>query len=154
VLQAAAVCAVEGVIRPAFGSIDLSAQLGIDHQARDALRHARSALVLAAAAKGRAAPVDGVTTSLADGQRLCADLEHAAALGFTGKLCVHPSQVGPANEYLSPSAADVAWARQVIAAAEDGPVTVTDGQMIDRPVVLRARGILALASLCVREGPA
>jgi citrate lyase subunit beta / citryl-CoA lyase len=154
VLGAAAVCAAAGVIRPAFGSIDLAAQLGVDHQARDALRHARSALALAAAASGRAAPVDGVTTSLADDSRLRADLEHAVMLGFTGKMCIHPRQVGVANKYLSPSAAEVAWARQVIAAAAGGSVTVRDGQMIDRPVVLRAQAIAARAARFGQEGQA
>jgi citrate lyase subunit beta/citryl-CoA lyase len=146
VLQAAAVCAVTGVIRPAFGSIDLAAQLGVSHEAPDALVHARSALVLAAAASGRAAPVDGVTSRIGDDGRLRADLEHAVRLGFTGKLCIHPGQVARANEYLSPAAADITWAHQVITAAKDGSVTVLDGQMIDRPVVLRAEAILARAA--------
>jgi citrate lyase subunit beta/citryl-CoA lyase len=146
VLRAAAVCAVPGVIRPAFGSVDLAAQLGVSHDDHEALSHARSGLVLAAAASGRAGPVDGVTTSIADDLRLRADLERAVRLGFTGKLCIHPSQVGAANGYLSPSASDVTWARQVIAAAGDGSVTVADGQMVDRPVVLRAQAILARAS--------
>jgi citrate lyase subunit beta / citryl-CoA lyase len=44
-------------VRPAFGNVDLAAQLGVDHQAHDALRHARSWLVLAAAAGGCGAPV-------------------------------------------------------------------------------------------------
>jgi citrate lyase subunit beta / citryl-CoA lyase len=145
VLRAAAVCAVPGVIRPAFGSVDLAAQLGVSHDDPDALWQARSALVLAAAS-GCAAPVDGVTTSIADDQRLRADLERAVRLGFTGKLCIHPSQVGVANGYLSPSASAVTWARQIIAAAGDGSVTVLDGQMVDRPVVLRAQAILARAS--------
>ena len=145
VLRAADVCAVPGVIRPAFGSVDLAAQLGVSHDVPDALSHARSAVVLGAAASGRAAPVDGVTTGIADDRGLRADLERALRLGFTGKLCIHPGQVAVANEYLSPSAAETAWAGQVVAAAGDGSVTVIDGQMIDRPVVLRARAILARA---------
>jgi citrate lyase subunit beta / citryl-CoA lyase len=146
VLRAAAVCAAEGVIRPAFGSVDLAAQLGVDHQAKDALRYARSALVLAAAAAGCAGPVDGVTTSVADDAALADDLAHAVALGFTGKLCVHPRQVEAANQRLSPADTDVEWARRVVAAGEDGSVTVLDGQMIDRPVVLRAQALLNRAA--------
>ena len=75
VLHAAAVCAVPGVIRPAFGSVDLAAQLGVSHDAPDALWQARSALVLAAAASGRAAPVDGVTTAITD-ERSAVDDRH------------------------------------------------------------------------------
>lgn len=145
-LGATAICALESVVRPAFGSVDLAAQLGVDHNAHHALHHMRSALVLAAAAAGCSAPADGVTTSLADDSRLHADLEHAIALGFTAKLCIHPRQVAIANQLLTPSEADLEWARQVIAAAQYGAVTVRDGQMIDRPVVLRAQAILARAS--------
>jgi citrate lyase subunit beta / citryl-CoA lyase len=153
-LGATAICALGPVVRPAFGSVDLAAQLGVDHNAHHALHHMRSALVLAAAAAGCGAPVDGVTTSLADDSRLHADLEHAIALGFTAKLCIHPRQVAIANQRLTPSAADVEWARQVIAAAQDGAVTVRDGQMIDRPVILRAQAILARASSAIQEGQA
>jgi citrate lyase subunit beta/citryl-CoA lyase len=145
ILRAAAVCAAPGVVRPAFGSVDLAAQLGVDHRSHAAFQHARSSLVLAAAAAGCAAPIDGVTTGIADEDSLRADLAHAAALGFTGKLCVHPRQVAPANECLSPSDADLEWARQVVAAGQ-GSARAHDGQMIDRPVVLRAEAILARAS--------
>lgn len=148
-LGAHAICALRPVARPAFGSVDLAAQLGVDHTAHAALQHMRSALVLAAAAAGCGAPVDGVTTSLGDDSRLHADLEHAISLGFTAKLCVHPRQVALANQRLTPSEADVEWARQVIAAAQDGAITVREGQMIDRPVVLRAQAVLARASRAI-----
>jgi citrate lyase subunit beta/citryl-CoA lyase len=147
VVRAPAICATTRVMRPLFGSLDLAAQLRVNPQVHGALRHARSALVLAAAASGCAAPIDGVTTSFADDSRLRTDLEHAVALGFTGKLCIHPRQVAIANQHLSPSDADVGWARGVIAAAQDSSVTVYDGQMIDSPVVLRARSILSRAHL-------
>lgn len=49
-------CAAPGVTRPAFGSVDLAAQLGVDPGDRTALLHARSTLVLAAASAGVAAP--------------------------------------------------------------------------------------------------
>lgn len=144
VVHAAAVCGAAPVVRPAFGSVDLAAQLGVDHRSHDTLRHARSALVLAAAAAGCGAPVDGVTTAVGDETLLRADVEHAAGLGFTGKLCIHPRQVEVVKQSFAPSERDVAWARGVIAAAEaaGGSVKVHDGQMIDRPVVLRARAIL------------
>lgn len=145
VVRATAVCAAPSVIRPAFGNVDLSAQLGVDHTRAEALAHARSALVLAAAAAGCAAPIDGVTTAIRDEAALRADVEHAAALGFTAKLCVHPGQVAAVNDGFAPSAGEIAWARRVLESASDGSVTVHDGQMIDRPVLLRARSILARA---------
>jgi citrate lyase subunit beta / citryl-CoA lyase len=152
IAYAQAICATAGVVRPAFGSVDLAAQLGVDHRSHGALQHARSALVLAAAASELAAPVDGVTTNLADDSSLRTDLEHAVMLGFTGKLCIHPRQVAVANELLSPSAADVEWARQVITAAKGSSVTVQGGHMVDRPVLLRAQAVLARAFRLAQEG--
>ncbi|MFJ1768190.1 HpcH/HpaI aldolase/citrate lyase family protein [Amycolatopsis sp. NPDC088138] len=143
--RASAICRAPSVIRPAFGSVDLAAQLGVDHRSHEALLHARSAVVLAAAASGCAAPIDGVTTAIDDEAVLRADLAHAVTLGFTAKLCVHPRQIAVVNAGLTPSAEDVEWARRVVAAGADGSVAVHNGQMIDRPVLLRARALLARA---------
>jgi citrate lyase subunit beta/citryl-CoA lyase len=145
ILHAHAVCDVPSVVRPAFGSVDLAAQLGVDHRSAVALRHARASVVLAAAAAGRAAPIDGVTTALVDDVAVDADIREAIALGFTGKLCVHPHQVDIVNRAFTPATADVEWARSVIAASADGSVAVHEGQMIDRPVILRAKNILGRA---------
>jgi citrate lyase subunit beta/citryl-CoA lyase len=134
------VCAARGVVRVAFGSIDLAAQLGVDPGSHRALLHARSTLVLAAAAAGCAPPLDGVTTALDDPDVLRRDTEHAVELGFTGKLCVHPRQVGPVHAALRPSEEDIAWAHRVLAAGESA--VAVDGQLVDRPVLLRARRLL------------
>lgn len=145
ITRAAEVCAAPSVLRPAFGSVDLAAQLGVDHTCRPALVYARSALVVAAAAAGCAAPIDGVTTAIGDEAALRADLEHAVTLGFTAKLCVHPAQVPLVHEGFAPSEADIQWARRIVETAADGSVTVQNGQMVDRPVLLRAQSILARA---------
>ena len=138
-------CRVSSVVRPVFGSIDLAADLGVDPVSRTALLHARSALVLAAAAAGCAPPVDGVTTALSDVDAVRDDTRHAVELGFTGKLCVHPRQVPVVHEAFRPSEEELAWARSVLAAG-DG-VTVVDGQMVDRPVLLRAERLRSRAGL-------
>ncbi|MER5648081.1 CoA ester lyase [Streptosporangium sp. NPDC002524] len=143
ILGARGLCAAPGVVRPAFGSVDLAAQLGVDPGDRTALLHARSALVLAAASAGVAAPLDGVTTSVGEYATAVADAEHAARLGFTGKLCVHPRQVEPVRAAFAPSAEALRWAEAVVAAAAGGGVSTLDGQMIDKPVVERARRLLA-----------
>ena len=145
ILDAREICAVPGVVRAAFGNGDLAAELGVDHADLLALAHARAAVVLASAAAGVAPPLDGVTTALDDDQRLVADVRHAAALGFTGKMCIHPRQVAPVHAVLAPSAADVAWAEQVLAAGSDDGVTTVAGRMVDKPVVERARAVLARA---------
>ena len=143
--RAVEVCAVAGVVRPAFGSIDLAAELGVDPTDREALRYARSAVVLGARAAGAASPIDGVTTAVRDEQLLLEDCAHALSLGFTAKLCIHPAQVVPVSTAFAPTAEQVDWARSVIAAAADGGVAVLDGKMIDKPVVDRARALLLRA---------
>ncbi|WP_367115217.1 CoA ester lyase [Actinophytocola sp.] len=142
VTAAAELCAARGVVRPAFGSIDLAAQLGVDPSSHTALLHARSALALAAAAAGCAPPVDGVTAALDDPDALRRDTEHAVELGFTGKLCVHPRQIAPVHEALRPSEAELAWARRVLTAATDGSAIAVDGHLVDRPVLQRAERLL------------
>jgi citrate lyase subunit beta / citryl-CoA lyase len=145
VLHAGAICALDAVVRPAFGHIDLAAQLGVSPDARPALVTARSTVVLAAAAAGCAPPVDGITTTIGDIDLLTADTRHAAELGFTGKLCIHPGQIAPVHAALAPTEIEVAWARDVLAVCDDGSVTAHNGQMIDRPVLIRARRLVSLA---------
>lgn len=143
VLDARAVAATPGVRRLAFGSFDLASELGVDPADQLALTSARSQLVFASAAAGIAGPVDGVRGAVDDEEGLREEAGIARRLGFTGKLCIHPRQVGPVADVLRPSEAELAWARSVLAAAEgiDG-VAKVDGQMVDKPVVDRARRLL------------
>lgn len=145
ILHAETICAVPKVVRAAFGSADLAAELGIDPDDHDALRHARCAVVLASAAAGVAPPLDGVTTQLGETDRLAADTARAAHLGFTGKLCIHPAQIGEVHRVLAPTDRDILWAQAIVGADTAGDVVVVAGQMIDKPLVDRAHRILATA---------
>jgi citrate lyase beta subunit len=47
---------------------------------------------------------------------------------------------------MAPRPEEIAWAQRVLAAANGAPGAVqVDGQMVDRPVVLRAKSILERA---------
>lgn len=140
--QAGVLARAGPVVRLAFGSIDLAAELGVRPDNRVAMSYARSRLVIASAAAGIAAPLDGVTAALDDPGALATDVEHANAMGFGGKLCVHPKQLAAVNAGFSPSEAELDWARRVLAAEGDGAATV-DGEMVDKPVLDRARALLA-----------
>ncbi len=138
---------IPGAVRVAFGAIDFAAELGIDPNDREALLLARSTLVLAAAAAGIAAPIDGVTTALREPDVLADDVRYAVRIGMTGKLCIHPAQVTGVHDCLAPSAEDVEWAQRVLAADDgSGNAIAVDGHMIDAPVLIRARRILATAA--------
>ncbi|MBO0891119.1 MAG: CoA ester lyase [Acidothermales bacterium] len=143
VLGARDVCAVPGVARVALGGIDLGAELGVDPEAAATMAWARSMLVFASAAAGAAPPVDGVTTDIRDAESLRAQAVRGVHEGFGGKLCIHPAQVPVVRDAYRPSAEQLAWARRVVAAAEDRAVVVVDGKMVDKPVLERARRLLA-----------
>lgn len=140
--EARAICCAPGVIRVAFGNGDFAMELGIDHTDREALRHARCTIVLASAAAHIAPPLDGPTTALDDRQILIDDTRHAASLGFTGRLCIHPRQVPVVQASLGPTAGKLRWAERVVAAASDGSATTVDGAMVDKPILDRARRLL------------
>ena len=143
-----AVASAPGVVRLALGNVDLSAELGVDPASHAALAYARGRLVVASAAAGIAAPVDGVTTALDLPEALAADLAVTRELGFGGKLCIHPRQVDAVNVALAPSDAEIAWARRILAAApRAGGVGVSAGLMIDAPVIARAKALLGRVKL-------
>ncbi|WAP60287.1 HpcH/HpaI aldolase/citrate lyase family protein [Streptomyces sp. S465] len=143
VLAADRICAAANVARPALGNIDLANDLGVSPTDPAALSHARQHLVLAAAAARTAGPIDGVTPQFDDPDQVHADAVHAKSLGYTAKLCIHPRQIPPILRAFTPDEREVAWARQVLAAAaHDGGATALNGEMLDRPVYERAQAIL------------
>lgn len=137
------ICAVPTVVRVAFGNGDLGRDLGVDPSDTHALHYARSVVVVACRAHGLPQPLDGITLSAKDTEAVGRDARHAVAMGFGGKMCIHPAQVAAVHEAFAPSADTVAWARKVVASADTSAPMLVDGQMIDKPIVERARHILA-----------
>jgi citrate lyase beta subunit len=151
IIGAAAIAAARARI-PAllFGAEDFTAELGIPRTLDgEELLLARSQVVLAAAAIGADA-IDAVFVDLAASDQLRQDAVRARALGFRGKMAIHPDQVATINDVFSPSADEVGRARRLIAAADaarrqgDGAFRF-ENRMVDAPVVARARRVLALA---------
>lgn len=140
-----AVAQAPGMTRLAFGSIDFCLETGIQGQGAE-LDFVRAQLVVESCLAGLAAPIEGVTIDIRSLDTLQVDIERARRYGFGGKLCIHPSQVGPINTGFSPSAESIDWARRVITGARSGAGAVTvDGKLVDRPVVMQAEKILAQA---------
>jgi citrate lyase subunit beta/citryl-CoA lyase len=136
------------VIRLALGNLDLQADLGmVCDQDETQLQTARYQIVLASRLAQIAPPIDGVTPSTDDVERINRDAQRAKAMGFGGKLCIHPKQVALVKSAFMPSQEELAWAQRVIDAdqASKGGAVKLDGRMIDRPVVLLAQRTLALA---------
>ena len=132
------------VLRLIFGTVDFRLDLGIDGE-RDELLYFRSQLVLMSKLAGLQPPVDGVTLAINDALQIDDDTRYGRRIGFGAKLCIHPQQVAAVNAAFLPSAAELAWAQRVVAAADTshGAAVALDGKMIDRPVILQARQTIA-----------
>jgi citrate lyase subunit beta/citryl-CoA lyase len=143
-LRAHELAETPGVVRLAFGHLDLAADLD-SADTRVAMLHARSILVVTSRAAGLPGPLEGVTPSLGDPARWADDARYAAELGFSGKLVIHPGQVEAVNAAFTPTAEEVARAARVLEAAEQGGAVRLDGEMVDAPVLARARRLLARA---------
>jgi citrate lyase subunit beta/citryl-CoA lyase len=89
-----------------------------------------------------------VHLDIRDDEGLEAEARLARSLGFRGKACIHPAQIEIVNRVFWPTEEEQEHARRVIEAYEhalaDGRgVVALDGEMIDLPVVERARRVLA-----------
>jgi len=137
-----------------WGAEDLSAALGASskYSARGELAFtyqlARS-LCLAGAVAAEVQPVDGVFADFRDEAGLMAEARAAASEGFTGKLAIHPAQVGPINAAFTPSAEEIAHAMAIVeafTAEPDAGVLSVGGKMVDRPHLVQARRVLERAA--------
>ena len=134
-----------------FGAEDFALDLGVfalrDGEATDMV-YARSALVVAAVSQ-RLQVVDRIYANIQNPDGLLADGRRARQLGFTGKALIHPSQIEAVHDVFSPAADEVEYAQRVVEAfakaeaAGQGAIVV-EGQMVDLPIVERARRVLRL----------
>jgi len=140
------------VRRLAFGAGDYTTDLGLTWTLEEEeLLPVRSEIVLASRAAGLEPPVDTVFTALREAEAFARSCHRGAALGFQGRMCIHPDQVPVANAAYTPPEAEVARARRVVAAFAEaeaqGLASIqVDGAFVDYPIVQRAQRILALAA--------
>ncbi len=136
-----------------WGAEDLAAALGAtgnrgpDGEWLFTYRLVRSLTLMAAHAAGVPA-IETLHADFRDEAGLLATSRQARAEGFSGRLAIHPAQVGPINDGFTPSVDEVAFARRVVAAFEAEPNAGTvgiDGKMFDIPHLKSARRTLAAA---------
>ncbi len=125
-----------------LGAADMAADLGIA-TAWPPLVAVRSRLVLACALAG-VTPIDSPFFDVHDVDGLSREAADALAFGFPAKAAIHPGQVGPINQALTPTGKAVEHAKAVLSANAKG-VGIVDGQMIDEAVARKARHTLAAA---------
>lgn len=128
-----------------WGAEDLIASLGgtssrfPDGSYRAVALAARSQVLLAAGAAGKVA-IDSIYADIPDVGGLALEVEDAVASGFGAKACIHPSQVQVIRNGYRPSQAELAAARELLAAAANAGTGVFShhGQMVDGPILKHA----------------
>jgi citrate lyase subunit beta/citryl-CoA lyase len=137
----ARVLIAEGLTAAYFGAEDYTADVGGRRTpAGLEVLYARSEVCLAARLAGVAA-IDQAVIAVSDQEHFRVDAEAGRAIGYGGKICIHPAQVALAHQVFTPSVSEISHARAVLAAASTG-VAVVDGEMVDEVHVGMARAVL------------
>ena len=128
-----------------IGAADLSAELGFRY-AWETMIVYRSVLIAAAALAGVQA-IDPPHLQVADNAGLENECRKVRDLGFSGKICIHPSQIEVVNQAFTPSRKDILHARRIIAAvaSQGSGAIVVDGRMVDAAVVKSSQRVMAMA---------
>ncbi|MHC8372008.1 HpcH/HpaI aldolase/citrate lyase family protein [Pseudomonas sp. MDT1-85] len=144
--QVESIAAIPGLTRLAFGSLDFSLDINCS-QIPEAFLFARNRIVLASRTADLPSPIDGVTPAISDLAVVAKDSHYARSLGFSAKLCIHPSQLATVQRAFLPDSLQLAWADRVMRAVATGSHAVqVDGEMVDLPLIEHAQRLLDVAS--------
>jgi len=131
-----------------FGAADMAADLGAK-TTWETLFFVRSRIRQVAASAG-VVVVDSPFFDIADLEGLKRETKAAEDLGFHGKAAIHPKQISIINEVFTPSAEEVARARQILTVNQQGVGSV-DHQMVDEAVAREARLVLERAGISTAD---
>jgi citrate lyase subunit beta/citryl-CoA lyase len=138
------------IIAGYFGAEDFIADMGgVRTRKGDEVAFARASVALAARLAG-VAIVDQIVADFRDDDRFRFESQAARAMGYQGKLCIHPKQVEIANAAFIPSPEEVEHATRLLAAYDEASASGIaaidfEGQMVDEPLAAQARRVLGLA---------
>jgi citrate lyase subunit beta/citryl-CoA lyase len=140
------------VIGLMWGAEDLIASMSgrssrfADGGYRDVARYARARTLIAARAAGKLA-IDAVHVEIGDVAGLQAEVEDAAASGFSATACIHPSQTSVIRAGYAPAPKELDWARRVLdEATRQAGVFRFEGRMVDEPVLRQAAELLRVSA--------
>jgi citrate lyase subunit beta / citryl-CoA lyase len=142
----------------AFGAADFTLDMNMQWSREETeLNPARTAIALASRAAGMDAPIDTVWVRLQDGDGFRASVRTSHALGFQGRMCIHPNQIPIVHEAFAPTADELTRAAKIVAAFEqaerEGLASIrVDDQFVDYPIVAQARRLIALARRISPDG--
>lgn len=147
--RVAEVAAAPRVLRLGLGEVDLAADLGVTlDEERTILNPLRLQLVVASAAAGINRPVAPTSTAFRDLDGFRQSAERLRQQGFRGRTAIHPGQIAVIHEVFTPTADEIAAARDQLAhfnEAQEGGHVGKDGTFVDLAVIRNAREILSLA---------
>ncbi len=143
-------CADARVMGLQIGFADLFGVLGVDHNDQQAAHQVRLLVRLAAGEAGIEV-YDAAFLDIQDKEALRATAQVAKRLGFSGKSCIHPSQIAIINEVFMPSDVEIKQAKELLEYSRQNNqskkgVFVFNGQMIDKPVIEAAERIVQLST--------
>lgn len=136
----------------AFGPLDLLADTGGSWTTSgEETACARQRVVIAARAARTAGALDGPWPALEDLDGLRQDTRRGRNIGYVGRMLIHPKQIPIVDEVYQPSDRELAFARRVVAAVEEGRragrgALRVDDRFIDPPVVRWAERVLREAN--------
>lgn len=142
--------ASDRVVSISFGAEDYTRTLGTDRtKEATELFYARSRVAMCAGIAGVDA-IDTVWADVSDVEGFKNEAKSAQNLGFAGKSCIHPSQIGIVHGVFTPTMDEVEKSIKIVDAAEaanisEGGVITVDGKMVDIPVIAKAQRIVSLA---------
>ncbi|MGB6071149.1 MAG: CoA ester lyase [Rhodococcus sp. (in: high G+C Gram-positive bacteria)] len=145
--------AADNAIGAMWGAEDLVAAMGgnssrhANGEYRAVAQQVRSQTLLAAKARGLFA-LDSVYLDIPDLDGVRTEADDAVAIGFDGKVAIHPSHIPVIRQSYAPTAEEIDWATAVLdAVSHNRGVFTFRGQMVDAPVLAHARRIVARSSL-------
>lgn len=143
----------EAIIGLTWGAEDLPAAIGAATSREENGRYTPPyelvrSLTLFGAHKAGVAAIETVFPNIKDEEGIAGYLNRARRDGFTAMMAIHPAQVGAINAAFTPSAEELAHAREIVALFEANPgmgVAQLHGKMVDRPHLRLAQALLARA---------
>lgn len=130
-------------VRLALGALDFINDMnGHQTEAETELLGPRTILPWISRAWDFPGPIDGVYPVIDDVTALCASTARARALGFAGRMIIHPRQIAPVHHTYRPTTTEREWAEEILSVADSSSGAVrVHGHMVDRPVIEQARRI-------------
>ena len=137
------------VVSAIFGAVDFTKDMRVKLTSEgEEQKYGRRHMAVAARAAGVVA-IDAPFVAYQDMEAFEANVRDGRQMGYEGRMIIHPSQVEVCNRLYSPDPADVEWAVGVVKAFEEeaiakGTAAISlNGKMVDTPVYLNAKAILA-----------